>query len=1030
MNRYFIAAMMALVTMPMFAQDVLEPDFPVIEPPTIFVPPSRTKDLKPVELTGYETSVRVTGFVCQTEITMTFYNPNRIQLAGDLVFPLPEGVTVSGYALDIEGAMVDAVAVTKEKARVTLEKEMRRGADPSIVERQRGNQFKTRLFPLPVQGTRTVKIQYVTTAEFDVEKGVAVYRQPVRLAKPVKNFAMTVDVIRPVEKPTLVSGDLGELDFGTWSDGLRAEVKKENFQTDKDVVLEIPLADAQTVRVEKSEDGFTYFAIAASLKPEAQEPAAEKAAVKNVAVYWDCSGSRSQTGRAGEQTKELAFLAAWLKANNIESVRLVPVRNTIEADEIQTVKSDELIAKITALPGDGATNLSAIASVAKEDELSLLFTDGFATWGDQTNLKVPGRLFAFSSGTSTDATYLKRITAANGGKYINLEKLTTDNAVKAFDSALTQADSTVQVEAKDAQAYPSQLDKNAPAVQFICGRTEKENAVVELKSTDLRFEIKVDDKTVKGETLRTMYAQTLLAELELSPKENQAAIEDLGKTFGLTTSETSLIVLESLEQYLEHGIEPPKSQPELRQAYLTEMQFQQQQKETSLKEKKEERYTYLSRIWKERTEWYNKKFEPSAWSKLKKLAQRSFGGNAPSDERALEDEDAVPEVLEERVVPQMNAAPAPAMAPDEDGAVVEEAEVEEADEAFGDDAEENADDAVVGAGGGAFSGAAKQAEESGKSVSMEIKQWQPDSPYLKIMSASDDPYSAYLAIRGEYDRSPSFYLECAEFFKAKDDLVKAIRVLSNLAEMDLEAPQVLRVLGYRLLQYDNPAESVPVFEVVLKQRPEEPQSYRDLAIALTRRAELNADTAKDDYARALDLYQTLIWGRDYENWDGRFGDVELFALEESNAMLEAAKKAGVTEIPLDEEFIRPVDVDVRIVMTWSADNTDIDLHVIEPSGEKVFYGHRLSVAGGMISRDFTGGYGPEEYMIHNAPKGKYKIKAHYYASHAVELLGAVTVQADVYTNFGRPSQKRQSLTFPLKEDGKDVYDIGEITFEK
>ena len=1030
MNRFFIAAMMALVTMPMFAQDVLEPEFPVIEPPTIFVPPSRMKDLKPVELTGYETSVRVTGFVCQTEITLTFYNPNRIQLAGDLVFPLPEGVTVSGYALDIEGAMVDAVAVTKEKARVTLEKEMRRGADPGIVERQRGNQFKTRIFPLPVQGTRTVKIQYVTTATFDVGKGVAIYRQPVRLAKPVKNFAMTVDVIRPVEKPALVSGDLGELDFGTWSDGLRAEVKKENFQTDKDVVLEIPLADAQTVRVEKSEDGFTYFAIAASLKPEAQEAAQEKAAVKNVAIYWDCSGSRSQTGRAGEQAKELAFAAAWLKANNIESVRLIPVRNTIEADEIQTVKTDELIAKISALPGDGATNLSAIESVAKEDELALLFTDGFATWGDQTNLKVPGRLFAFSSGISTDSTYLKRITAANGGKYINLEKLTTDNAVKAFDSALTQADSTVQVEASDAQAYPTQLDKNAPAaVQFICGRTDKASAVVELKSTDLRFEVKVDENTVKGETLRTMYAQTLLAELELSPKENQSAIEELGKTFGLTTSETSLIVLESLEQYLEHGIEPPKSQPEIRDAYLAEVQYQQQQKDKSLKEKKEERQTYLSRIWKDRTEWYNKKFEPSAWSKLKKLAQRSFGGNAVPADGAL-DADAAPEVLEERVVPQMNAAPAPAyapaMAPDEDGAVVEEAEVEEADEAV----EEDADDAVVGAGGGAFSAAAKQAEEDGKSVSMTIKQWQPDSPYLKDMEASEDPYGAYLAIRGEYDRSPSFYLECAEFFKAKGDLVKATRVLSNLAEMDLEAPQVLRVLGYRLLQYDNPVESVPVFEVVLKMRPEEPQSYRDLAIALTRRAEVSADTAKDDYSRALELYQTLIWGRDYENWDGRFGDVELFALEESNAMLEAAKKAGVTDIPLDKEFIRPVDVDVRIVMTWSADNTDIDLHVTEPSGETVFYGHRLSAAGGMISRDFTGGYGPEEYMIHNAPKGKYKIKAHYYASHAVELLGAVTVQADVYTNFGRPNQKRQSLTFPLKEDGKEVYDIGEITFEK
>ena len=50
-------------------------------------------------------------------------------------------------------------------------------------------------------------------------------------------------------------------------------------------------------------------------------------------------------------------------------------------------------------------------------------------------------------------------------------------------------------------------------------------------------------------------------------------------------------------------------------------------------------------------------------------------------------------------------------------------------------------------------------------------------------------------------------------------------------------------------------------------------------------------------------------------------------------------------------------------MTWHADNTDIDLWVTEPSGEKAFYQHNRTTIGGLVSRDFTQGYGPEEYMV-------------------------------------------------------------------
>ena len=109
---------------------------------------------QPIQITKVKTLVRIFGPLAETRTTMTFYNPHNRNLSGDLYFPLPEGSTVSGYALDIKGVLVEGVAVTKEKARQAFEKEVRKGIDPGLVEWTKGNNFKTRVFPLPPKGPR------------------------------------------------------------------------------------------------------------------------------------------------------------------------------------------------------------------------------------------------------------------------------------------------------------------------------------------------------------------------------------------------------------------------------------------------------------------------------------------------------------------------------------------------------------------------------------------------------------------------------------------------------------------------------------------------------------------------------------------------------------------------------------------------------------------------------------------------------------------------------------------------------------
>ena len=70
-------------------------------------------------------------------------------MEGDLYFPLPEGATISGYALDINGVMVDGVAVEKHEARRVYERSSARGSTRAWCNGRRATTFRPASFPSP-----------------------------------------------------------------------------------------------------------------------------------------------------------------------------------------------------------------------------------------------------------------------------------------------------------------------------------------------------------------------------------------------------------------------------------------------------------------------------------------------------------------------------------------------------------------------------------------------------------------------------------------------------------------------------------------------------------------------------------------------------------------------------------------------------------------------------------------------------------------------------------------------------------------
>jgi hypothetical protein len=306
-----------------------------------------------------------------------------------------------------------------------------------------------------------------------------------------------------------------------------------------------------------------------------------------------------------------------------------------------------------------------------------------------------------------------------------------------------------------------------------------------------------------------------------------------------------------------------------------------------------------------------------------------------------------------------------------------------------------------------------------------VKPWDPATPYLAALKAAakSDRYKVYLEQRKTYAASPAFFVDCADFFLREGDALHGVRVLTNLAELKLEEAALLRVLAWRLQQAGELDRAIVILRKVGKLRPEEPQSLRDLALALAERGKTRR--AANDLTEAMSLLEKLVMGE----WQ-RFEEIEVIALEELNALIAWTKHhawAESAKVPaLDSRLLKNLDVDVRIAMSWDADSTDVDLHVLEPSGEEAFYSHNRTTIGGLVSRDFTQGYGPEEYMVRRAQPGSYRIFAHYYGSNQQTVMGAATITATVFTDFGRPTEKKQVLTLRLDKP-REKADIGEIT---
>ncbi|MEK7486244.1 MAG: VIT and VWA domain-containing protein, partial [Planctomycetota bacterium] len=401
-------------------------------PPTLMV--RENNQLIPIILEKLDIEVSIRGLLAETTMTMTFYNSQARVLEGELLFPLPEGATISGYALDINGALMEGVVVEKQEARIAFEKEVRKGVDPGLIEWTKGNNFRTRVYPIPASGRRTIRVHYINELIVQSQKELAtsgtlplvknVYYLPLQFKNSIPSFSLKIAVYGEMA-PSEIQGDF-PLEFKTVEGGSLSAVTFKNIAFTKDLFLHFASLPANFVKVEQDEEGENYFV--GHLLTEIPAARAKSEPLQKVLLLWDASLSCEKS----KKNQELQLLENLCKASEKLTIDVLAFRNTpdpVKTFEIQQGDVKELFQFLNQLQYDGGTDFSCLKSLPVSSyNFAILFTDGLFTIGECENFQFAVPLYPVSSDPRANHGLLKYLARLSGGEYLNLNRVSLDRA--------------------------------------------------------------------------------------------------------------------------------------------------------------------------------------------------------------------------------------------------------------------------------------------------------------------------------------------------------------------------------------------------------------------------------------------------------------------------------------------------------------------------------------------------------------------------------------------------------------------------
>ena len=492
-----------------------------------------TSDGAGLVLARIEVDAVVTGPVALTQLHLTFHNPEARVREGRFAITLPTDAAVSRFAMKNE-EWREAEVVTRMRARQVYESFLKQRVDPALLEKGAGNRFTARVFPIPPSADKELILTY----------------------------SQEVSAATPYQVPLAGLPAVGELRWSVTVDGeTRTGATRDRAPDD----LRADGGAGAGARVEQAltaGDGF----VARLMPPVTASADPLGAAI----VLVDTSGSTAAILRRQAEAARAVVTAIAVR----DPAAAVDVRafdqavEPVVAGPAGSIDVERMVEAIVARGGLGASDLGlALASARGDGRRLIVVSDGVATVGERTahglaeRARAIGaaRIDAVTVGGGQDRDLLTALTEAGGrgGAII-------DGDDPAGYAALEQAmlgDVAVAV-AGATDVWPTSLrglaagqpvviyghrkgDPRAPlAIRFAAAGQARIATLTPTPGPAPLIGRAVGRADVARLTAALAAAATSARRAEL-----RRAIEQLGLAHRLVTSETSLLVLETDDDY-------------------------------------------------------------------------------------------------------------------------------------------------------------------------------------------------------------------------------------------------------------------------------------------------------------------------------------------------------------------------------------------------------------------------------------------------------------------------------------------------
>jgi len=306
----------------------------------------------------------VQGTQAITTIELHFVNPNSRVLEGQLEFPLLDGQSVIGLAMEVNGKLRDGVPVEKATGQQVFEDVICQRIDPALFEATQGNQYRLRVYPIPASGSKRVVLKIADT--LPVREQQLIYRLPLSFAKQLPHFHLAMRVFAAANTP-ITSDSIKGVTFMRHGEIYEAQLNRERVDINGVFEVRIPAPEKASLSTQAFGE-HTYFQVEIPAPKFAPLP---RRLPQHVALYWDASGSGAQR----DHLKEFALLDRYFHAMGNGEVELIRFRDRAETPQTFKIARSDWHALKTTLEKtdyDGATAFGATT-------LQVKLTSGFGT---------------------------------------------------------------------------------------------------------------------------------------------------------------------------------------------------------------------------------------------------------------------------------------------------------------------------------------------------------------------------------------------------------------------------------------------------------------------------------------------------------------------------------------------------------------------------------------------------------------------------------------------------------------------------